>query len=259
MNTALNISKSGLHALQTNLDALSNDIANVNTEGYQAKDISFKELLPESLKNQNVLLSNNAADASIDRGSQSYTQAVNFLQGPLQLDGEPLHLAISGKGFFGVRNQNNELLLTKSGAFHQNQDGSITNDQGNRLEFTRTIPVSEWPPGAVTIDEQGNIFAGNAYQMISVGKIPLFQVNNEESLEAMGANTYRIAPGGVLSSSENSVGDFGAIKQGYLEGSNVNLTKALTDMIVTQRTYSLNAKVLQSSDEMMQAINQFKQ
>ncbi|WP_034552269.1 flagellar hook-basal body protein [Carnobacterium funditum] len=251
MSIPLSISKSGLNAIQTSMDALSNDIANVNTTGYKSKNIRFNELLKNDLKSGNILLSDQTQNSGINRGTKSAYTTMNHTQGPLVSDANPYHLAIEGNGFFGVTDANNQFYLTRDGAFQLNGDKSITNSNGDRLAIEAAIPVEQWPEGDVSIDENGDVRIQTVNENTLVGKIPLFNPANTDALVSVGENNFTYN------------GDFseqdGSIQQYYLEGSNTDLATAITDMMLAQRSYSLNMKVAQGTDEMMSVINQFKQ
>lgn len=251
MSIPLNISKSGLNAIQTSMDALSNDIANVNTTGYKSKNIRFNELLKNDLKSGNIQLSDRAQNSSINRGTKSAYTTMNHGQGSLISDDNPYHLAIEGSGFFGVTDEKNEFYLTRDGAFQLNGDKSITNSNGDNLTFTKATSVEQWPEGDVTIDGEGNVFIQTTSENLLVGQITLFNPANTDALVSVGENKFTYN------------GDYaqtdGSIRQFYLEGSNIDLADAMTDMMLAQRSYSLNMKVAQGTDEMMSVINQFKQ
>ncbi|SEK22492.1 flagellar basal-body rod protein FlgG [Carnobacterium iners] len=251
MSIPLSISKSGLNAIQTSMDALSNDIANVNTTGYKSKNIRFNELLKNDMKGGNILLSDQAQNGAINRGTKSGYTTMNHAQGSLISDTNPYHLAIEGNGFFGVTDTNNQFYLTRDGAFQLNGDKSITNGNGDRLAIEAAIPVEQWPEGDVSISETGDVRIQSANGNTLVGKISLFNPANTDAMVSVGENKF------------SYIGDFveqdGLIQQHYLEASNTDLATAITDMMLAQRSYSLNMKVAQGTDEMMSVINQFKQ
>ncbi len=251
MSIPLSISKSGLNAIQTSMDALSNDIANVNTTGYKSKNIRFNELLKNDLKSGNIQLSDQTQNNSINRGTKSAYTTMNHGQGSLISDTNPYHLAIEGSGFFGVTDTNNQFRLTRDGAFQLNGDQSITNNHGDRLAIEATVPVEQWPQGDVSIAQNGEVTIQSIVGNTVVGNIPLFNPTDTDALISVGENKFTYT------------GEFvqpeGSIQQHYLEGSNTDLANAMTDMMLAQRSYSLNMKVAQGTDEMMSVINQFKQ
>lgn len=245
MNTSLSISRSGLKGLQNHLDITSNNIANVNTIGYKQKNTSFYELLRNDLTDEG----NQLADG-ISRGMKSSQGQFNLTQGSLVASGHPFDLAIAGNGLFGVRLPNNEMAFTRDGSFRFDEAGTLRNSAGNVVEINLTTPKNEWPIGVPRVSEVGQIMIGNTL----VGNIPIFDDSQSSQLVEIGDNQW-VLPQGVQANQLNNP----IIKQNFLESSNVDLADAMSDMIVTQRAYSMNAKVLQASDEMMQRINEFKQ
>ncbi|MCA9766120.1 MAG: flagellar hook-basal body protein [Carnobacterium sp.] len=251
MNISLSTSKSGLNAIQASMNTLSNDIANVNTTGYKSKNSHFSELLKNDLTSKNLLLSDQTQNSGINRGTKSTVATMNHTQGSLISDASPYHLAIEGNGFFGVTDENNQFYLTRDGAFQLNGDKSITNSKGDRLSIDSVIPSEQWPQGEVSIAQNGDVSIQTANENQVVGRISLFNPANTDAMVSVGENKF------------SYTGDFvepdGSIQQHYLEASNTDLATAITDMMLAQRSYSLNMKVAQGTDEMMSVINQFKQ
>lgn len=249
MNTSLSISQSGLKGLQKNLDIVSNNIANVNTTGYKKRDSSFQELLLNNYQPQEVHLGQNA-DVSNNRGMKVTQDQVNFQQGGLIKSNNPYDLALVGNGFFGVRNQNNELLLTRDGGFTLDANRDLRLANGEQLELEIVVPKGQWPEGKPMITQGGEVRINDQL----VARIPVYTVERPNELISIGSNRFAV-PENQVARQTNQF----EIQQGFLETSNVDLAEAMTDMIVTQRSYSMNAKVLQSTDEMMQRINEYKQ
>lgn len=163
---------------------------------------------------------------------------------------EDFDLAISGEGMFGIRLPDNQLAYTRDGSFAFDQNGVLRNASGNRVEMTLNVPKNNWPKGEPYVREDGQVRVGN----VLVGEIPVFDDANSSQLIEVGENQWVLPQGQAAARLANPV-----IKQHFLEGSNVELAESMSDMIVTQRAYSMNAKVLQATDEMMQRINEYKQ
>ena len=233
------------------MDALSHDIANVDTTGYKSKNIRFNELLKNDIKSSHLLLSDKAQNSAINRGTKSGYTTMNHAQGSLITDDNPYHLAIEGNGFFGVTDANNQFYLTRDGAFQLNGDKSITNSHGDRLSIEAAFPVEQWPEGDVSIAANGEVRIQTANENTLVGKIALFNPADTDAMVSVGENKFTYT--GAYAQTD------GSIQQNFLEGSNTDLATAITDMMLAQRSYSLNMKVAQSTDEMMSVINQFKQ
>lgn len=256
MTIPYSISKSALQSHQSKLNNVAHNIANVNTTGFKKKDSHFAELLHNTVTDQDVRLSENA-DVSLNAGVRMASSKDSFTQGALNHTGETLHLAVGGNGFFGVRNADGEMLLTRDGAFHINDQGEVVSDRGEALDMELTVPVEQWDRQSLTISETGEILTTINGENTVAGRIPLYLPQHSNALESAGGNAYRVTDGAELLSSINAPASFGTINSGYLEASAVDLAQSLTEMMLSQRAYSLNAKVMQSTDEMYSLINQF--
>lgn len=250
MRTTLGISQTSLKGLQNHLDRVANNVANVNTEGFKKKESSFQTLLQNDIGPNQVGLGQNAQNLAINRGLKVNQQSVDFSQGALAESNNGTDLALTGPGFFGVRDNNQQLFLTRDGRFHVDSAGVFRNSEGLVLEIEKSLPENQWPQGIPQVSETGEVRIANQV----VGRIPIFDVNNHNQLSAVGENRYQLRAGAALEQNRTT-----QMIQGFTEGSNVDIAESMTDMIITQRSYSMNAKVLQATDEMMQRINEFKQ
>ncbi|EXJ22402.1 Flagellar basal-body rod protein FlgG [Alkalibacterium sp. AK22] len=257
MNIPYSISKSAMRSQQQKMDQLAHNIANANTIGYKKSDTSFRELVHNAVTEQDVRLSGTADNSSLNRGVWTSAGKNHFSQGSLTQTGDPLHMAVGGSGFFAVQGADNLQLLTRDGAFHLNGTGEIVNDRGDYLEVELFVPSNQWDLNSLQISKNGDILSQINGQETVVGSVPLFLPANAQAMESVGGNMYRVADGTQLISSVDQPGAFGSIMNNYLEESNVNLAQSLTEMIMSQRAYSLNAKVMQSTDEIQSLINQF--
>lgn len=221
---------------QQKMNHIAHNIANVNTIGYKKQSVQFSELLHNTVNEQDARISENAGELSNGMGVRLAESKAAYTQGSLTNTGDPLHLAVGGNGFFGVRDDNNELLLTRDGAFHLNSQNEVVNDQGYLLEMNGQVLDGQTP---------------------STDQIPLFLPTDSSGLTPSGGNLYRINEGAALLNSATNPEAFGEILSGHIEESTVDLAQSFTDMIMSQRAYSLNAKVTQSTDEIYSLINQF--
>lgn len=253
LNSLLSISRSGLNGLQKNLDNVAHNIANVNTVGYKEQQTSFQDLLKNQTSEQEVLMNKNPESFLFSAGLKVADSKTNFVQGSLGNTGRMLDLSIEGTGFFGVRGQDNTLYLTRAGDFHLDANKQLVNGQGDLVEMTAYVPSQQWPTD-IQIDGSGNITALQNNQTITLGKLSLFAPENPEALQSVGNNLY-IADGTAVLSSLNGGAGWGVIHQSALENSTVELATSMTDLITTQRAYSLNTKALQTTDELMQSAN----
>ena len=253
MNTILNIGRTGLHSVQRKMDAISDDIANVNTYGYKRKDISFQELLTNRIYKNDVLLSDSANNKNISMGVKSSLANVNFEQGVIVESTGEFDMAIEGQGFFGVLDEEGNFFLTRNGSYHLNPDGSITNDDGYYLNLNYHIAPENWENGA-----HGNIIKNTEDGPINLGRIILYNTSVLDSLIPLGEGRYLPNENVDLYNSVDYKEGFGDIRQYALETSNVDLTKSLTDMITAQKSYSLSLKAVQTTDDIMSIINNIK-
>ncbi|WP_423189162.1 flagellar hook-basal body protein [Alkalibacterium sp. f15] len=257
MRIPYNTSKSALQALQHKLNHVSHNIANVSTIGFKHKDVQFTELLHNAVTENDVRLSEEVGNPSLNAGVKMASSKNNFSQGGLTQTGDPFHLAIAGNGFFGVTNADGEMMLTRDGAFHLSTEGQIVNDRGDVLELNNAVPVDQWGQGDVIITKSGDVNVLTNGQTNTVGQIPLYLPPHHTAITEAGDNMYRVNEGTQLLTSVEDPEAFGAIASGYLEESTVDLAQSITDMMMSQRAYSLNSKVMQSTDEIYSLINQF--
>lgn len=242
----LNIGRSSLKSMQNNLDNTAHNIANANTYGYKNKHTGFQELLLNVTNENEVLLGERADEVAFNAGSKNSVKKVNLKQGSTEVTGRPLDMAIDGRGFFGLRDQNGELVLTRNGSFHLNEDNTVSNSQGYRLDGQVVFPEGNQVVDGVEITSPGGrriVIRPNIYDVENIGGlIPIDSTNfyaNED------ANLV-----------QNQ--DMSKIISGSLEMSNVHLADTMTELITTQRAYSGNARFIQTTDEILGAINNLK-
>lgn len=241
MYNVLNVGKTGLKSMQFKMDAVANDLSNVNTYGYKSKEISFQELL----NNQ-----------TINAGSKASVGKINFEQGNLIESPFDYNMAIEGMGFFGVLDENENLMLTRNGGFHINEDNTISDDNGYPLVVEYYESADQWS-GKVNISNSGEIRTTDN-ESVLLGKVVLFQPENLDSLTSLGEGRYLPSENVELYDSINQGELFGSIVQFRLESSNVDIIDSMADMISTQRAYSLSAKAIQTTDDIMGMINSIK-
>lgn len=252
MSQILSISRSGLNAYQREMDVVSNNLANVDTLGYKDKRTTFQELLNNGTNANEVGLSQNAGNVAINAGLNVQQVNENSGQGAFKSTAGTYDLAIDGEGYFGVRDGANNLYLTRDGSFRRDADGNLVTSKGMKVEVQSNVPSSQWPKdGEVSISTSGYVSIGN----VRVGRILLFRPQNSIDMNDIGNNLYR-CDGNLISSANTNAG-FGQINQGMVELSNVDVADTMSKMIITQRAYQMNSKVLQSTDEMLQTINKF--
>lgn len=256
MYNVLSLNKNAMKAHQTKMDGIAHDLANINTYGYKRKEVNFEELRLREVAGD-VLKSNQAEDLKLNMGVKSGITKNTFNQGAITPSSEKFNMAITGEGFFGVRDGNGNLLLTRNGGFHQNADGSVSDDSGNSLEMEIYQPFERWT-GEISISKTGDITTTIPSGEISLGKVILYTPEHPHDLVSLGENNYVIRDGAREPYTSFDYGGFGEINQYFLEGSNADMVKSMVDMITTQRVYSMNAKALQTTDDIMTMINAIK-
>ena len=259
MSSALWVSKTGLAAQDKAMTAVANNLANVNTTGFKSDRVVFEDLfyaieLQPGAQADQV----NTVPSGIQLGSGvrvAGTQKV-FTEGSIQTTGQPMDLAIIGSGFFQVESPNGDIYYSESGQLQLNAEGVVVNAQGLPL-----VPGIEVPAGSrsFTVGSDGIVTAvlpGDTVP-VELGQITLANFANPAGLEALGGNLYRetVASGEPVEGVPGEEG-LGNIKQGVLEGSNVQVVEAMVNMISIQRAYEANAKVLDAASGMQQFLNQ---
>lgn len=259
MHSALWVSKTGMAAQDTKMTAISNNLANVNTVGFKRDRVVFEDLFYSIQRQPGAQVDQiNELPSGVQLGSGVRvvgTQKV-FTQGNSQNTSQEMDLAVMGAGFFQIENSDGEIMYTRNGQFHVNSEGLMVNSQGLPLTPQIQIPenatsLSVGVDGTVT-----SIVAGDP-QPQDLGQITLAKFINPAGLEAVGGNLFReTAASGQADELIAGLDGVGNIKQGALEGSNVQVVEEMVDMITTQRAYEMNAKVVSAADDMLKFVAQ---
>jgi len=263
MFRALYTAASGMIAQQLNLDNIANNLANASTNGFRKSRLQFQDLIyqnlvvPGSAATQQTTVS---AGLQIGLGTRSAASEIIQTQGDYENTGNPLDLTIQGQGFFQVKQTNGETAYTRAGTFHLDQQGTVVTASGDPLEPAVAIPngaltISVGTDGTVTVTLPGQT---NAQQ---VGTIQLATFPNPGGLLSNGRNLFTptTASGDPIVGNPGGSEGLGTLQQGMLENSNVNVVDEFIDMIVTQRAYEANSKVVQAADQMLQNVNTLTQ
>lgn len=258
MSRALNTAATGMAAQEMNVNAISNNIANVNTTGYKKQRAEFESLMYETVTEAGAKSSHNSRySTGVQIGSGSKISGIRreFSPGSPQITNRPFDMMINGDGFFGIIMPNGEVRYTRDGSFSPNSQGTLVTKQGYVV-----VPTITLPPGVtnMNISQTGTVeaFAPGQVEPQNVGQIPVFTFINPVGLKATGQNLYSPS----MSSGEpiqNTAGENGSgyIAQGTLESANVSIMNEMQTLIKAQRAYEMNGKVMRIADEMLQTVN----
>lgn len=259
MHAALYISKTGLSAQDTRLAALSNNLANVATNGFKKDRVVFEDLLyqiqrqPGASSTQNTEL---PSGLQVGTGVRVVGTQKLFNQGALQTTGEALDLAVNGRGFFEILMPDGTSAYTRDGQFHMSSDGEIVTASGHLLNPGLNVPQNAQ---SITIGSDGVVTAklvGQA-ESVNIGNLNLADFINPAGLQAIGGNLFvQTVSSGTPQQAAPGQNGMGLVVQGALESSNVEVVEELVDMITTQRAYEMNSKVISTADQMLSFLSQ---
>jgi flagellar basal-body rod protein FlgG len=252
------ISKTGVQAQDAKLQAIANNLANVNTVGFKRDRVVFEDLFYQVDKQPGAQSADNTVSNGVQLGNGTHllgTQKV-FTNGSIQTTSQPLDVAISGNGFLQVRRPNGDPAFTRAGQLQVDANGTLVNAQGLPLVPQITVPNNAT---AITIGENGMVSAtvpGSTAPQ-ELGQLSITGFVNPTGLLALGDNLFaETAASGAPNEGKPGDGGLGKLKQGALEGSNVQVVEEMVDMIAAQRTYEMNTKVLSAADNMLQYLAQ---
>lgn len=259
MIRSLWIAKTGLEAQQTNMDVISNNLANVSTTGFKRQRAVFEDLLYQTLRQPGAQSSEQTTIPSglqLGTGVRPIATERLHSQGSLTQTNNPLDIAIQGGGFFQVQMPDGTTAYTRAGAFQLDQNGQMVTASGYPVQPAITLPQDV---KNVTIGNDGTVsitVSGQTGQQ-QVGQLTLATFMNDAGLESIGENLYlETESSGAPNDSTPGLNGAGTLKQAYLETSNVNVAEELVSMIQTQRAYEINSKAVSTSDQMLQRLSQ---
>ena len=259
MIRSLWIAKTGLDAQQTQLDVISNNLANVSTSGFKRSRAVFEDLLYQTVRQPGAASSQQTqlpSGLQLGTGTRAVATERIHTQGNLQQTGNSLDMAINGQGFFQVQMPDGTTAYTRDGSFQLDAQGQLVTASGFTLQPAITIPANAQ---AVTIGRDGTISVTQAGQAAptQVGSLQLANFINPTGLQSKGENLYsETASSGTPTTNTPGSNGVGILSQGYIESSNVNVVEELVNMIQTQRAYEINSKAVQTSDQMLQRLAQ---
>ncbi|HCS23629.1 MAG TPA: flagellar basal-body rod protein FlgG [Terricaulis sp.] len=259
---ALSIAATGMQAQQTNVDVISHNIANMNTTGYKRQRAEFQDMLYQNMERPGATSSASGAilPLGIQIGVGVRTDAVGRLteQGGISNTGNGYDLAISGRGYLQVTLPSGQTAYTRAGNLAVNADGELVTSDGYAVEPSITIP-QDATALQITRDGIVEVTMSGQTDPQQIGQMEIATFINPAGLEAIGDNLFLETPasGAPNTATPGSPG-FGTLMQGYLELSNVNAVEEISSLIVAQRAYEMNARVITAADEMLQATTQLR-
>jgi flagellar basal-body rod protein FlgG len=258
MIRALYTAASGMNAQQANIDNVAHNLANVNTTGFKKSRVEFEDLVYQQLRAPGTATSQETeAPVGLEAGlgSRPVATARNFSAGNLRATQAPLDVAIEGAGFFQVTLIGGETGYTRAGTLHLSGQGQIVTADGYSLEPAITIPANAV---SVSISKDGIVSVQLSDQQASqqVGTIELANFQNPSGLQARGGNIFvATTASGDPQTGVPGTDGLGTLAQGFIEDSNVSVVEEMVNMILGQRAYEANSKVIRAADEMLQQIN----
>jgi flagellar basal-body rod protein FlgG len=259
MIRSLWISKTGLDAQQTQMDVISNNLANVSTSGFKRSRAVFEDLLYQTMRQPGAQTSQQTqlpSGMQVGTGVRPVATEKIFTQGNLQQTNNNKDVAISGAGFFQVLMPDGSAAYTRDGSFQVDNQGQLVTASGFVVQPAITIPADAL---SFTVGRDGtvSITQGNNPQPVQVGTLQLTTFINPAGLESKGENLYvETSASGTPNVNTPGTNGTGVLTQGYVETSNVSVVEELVNMIQTQRAYEINSKAITTSDQMLQRLGQ---
>ena len=251
----------GMQAQTSNIDVISNNLANVNTAGFKRSRADFQDLLYETMRPPGTSAPGGGrvpTGIQIGHGTRAVSTQKIFIQGDFQHTQNELDMAIEGQGFFQVIQANGDIAYTRSGNFKIDGEGRLVSPDGFLMEPEITIPTDAL---AVAIGTDGtvSVLQPGETAPAEVGTLELARFVNPAGLQSIGRNLFtQTAASGDPTNGTPGEDGFGTIAQGYLEMSNVSVVDEMVNMITAQRAYEINSKAIQAADDMLQVANNLK-
>ncbi|WP_371324734.1 flagellar basal-body rod protein FlgG [Dechloromonas sp. ZY10] len=259
MIRSLWIARTGLDAQQTQLDVISNNLANVSTNGFKRARAVFEDLLYQTMRQPGAQSSQQTqipVGLQLGTGARPVSTARIFTQGNLQKTDNPLDMGINGAGFFQILLPDGTIGYTRDGSFQKDNQGQLVTSEGYPLQPNITIPadalsITIGTDGVVTVTQPG------VAAPTQIGSVQLATFINPGGLQSIGQNLFlETAASGTPTPNTPGTNGAGVINQTYVETSNVNVAEELVTMIQTQRAYEINSKVVSTSDQMLGRLTQ---
>ncbi len=258
MLRALYTAASGMEAQQLNIDTIAHNLANINTSGFKLRRAQFQDLLYQNIRQAgaaNTSTTDIPVGLQVGLGTKPVATEINFTQGDFASTNNPLDLVIQGQGFFQIRLTDGQIAYTRNGSFHLNRDGNLVTAEGDLLDPQITIPQDQI---GITVGSDGTVSVMQAGQTQpqQVGKIETATFQNPAGLQNIGKNLFMVtqSSGEPIAGTPGENG-LGTILSGYTEQSNVSVVEEMVNMIISQRAYEANSKVIRTADEMFTQAN----
>jgi flagellar basal-body rod protein FlgG len=247
-----------MEAQQLNIDTIAHNLANINTSGFKQRKTQFQDLLYQNERNagaSNTASTEIPVGLQIGLGTKPIATQMIFTQGDYSATKSPLDMVIEGRGFFQIIQPNGQIAYTRSGNFQRNREGSLVTPDGDLLDPQITIPPDQI---GITIGSDGTVSviqAGQAEPQ-TVGQIEIAMFQNPAGLQSIGKNLFlpTLASGDAITGTPGEEG-MGTLLSGYIEQSNVSVVEEMVNMIISQRAYEANSKVIRTADEMFSQAN----
>jgi len=258
MTDSLHIAATGMHAQQTQIDTIANNLANVNTIGYKKSRVDFQDLIYKSMNEANAPVGSDSQNTLVGLGTAVVGSSKDFSVGDIKATQNPMDLAIDGQGFLEVIMPDGSYGYTRAGSLRVNSEGFLTTSDGYVVNPMIQIP-SDIEKMLVGADGTIKAKLVDQEELVEIGKLELGKFVNASGLKPVGENLYLPTDqsGDAVYATPGEDGA-GVIRQGFLETSNVQLVEELTNLILAQRAYEINSKVVQASDEMLGIVNNLR-
>lgn len=255
MIDALYIAETGMRSQQTMVDVISNNIANVNTPAYKKSGVNFVDMVYSSPVAASI---DEQANDLVGTGVDIASTVKSFTNGEIQQTDNEMDVAIRGKGFIEVMTEKGEPVYTRAGRLQVDDQGYLSTVDGFRLSANIQIPPDATKL-AITESGQVKVEFSGVNNQVEIGNIALASFVNVDALQPLGSNLYRATPqSGEAYFSEPGENGTGVLKQGFVEMSNVSLINEMVQLVMAQRAFQLNSRVIQVSDQLMESVNNLR-
>lgn len=258
MLRALTTAATGMIAQQTNIDVISNNMANINTTGYKKVRAEFQDLLSQTLKASGAQIfqgTTQPVGIQVGLGTKTSATVKEFSEGAFKSTGGSLDLAIEGDGFFQVLMDDGSTAYTRDGSLKMDANGQLTTSDGFIIQPQVSIP-SDAKEITITPDGRVSVQTAGSSDQTEIGSLTLVKFPNPAGLSSIGKNLYleTAASGKPIEGTPGQEG-LGSVQQGFIEGSNVQMVEELINLIQAQRAFEANSKLISASDELLRTLN----